>query len=51
MRNTEGSAGGLGVRMVVPVAEICMACFTGFKANADVGSAQKFSSVGRTSAG
>ena len=51
MRKTEGNAGGLGEGMMVEIAGICTACFTGFNANAGVGRVQEFSSIARTRAG
>jgi hypothetical protein len=51
MRKTEDNSGGLGVRAVVGIAELCTACTTGFKADASTERAQNFSSIGRTSAG
>ena len=51
MRKIEDNGGGLGVRAVAPIAEICPACASGFKADVGAGRTQEFSSIGRSSAG
>ncbi len=51
MRKTEDNSGGLDVRTVVPIGEICAPCINGVKVGAGAESAKKFSSIGRTSAG